>query len=318
VSVTLVLLLVLACITGSGDDSAAAGDGGGGADDGGVPSDVELRGECALSERVGGFTVESNDSYALVEGVVRDGVVPADVLDEVSGEGDCTMWRRTNPFCDPSCASGETCNEDGECIEYPLGVDLGVVTVDGLLGTVEMTAVEPDKSYFNTSLPNPPWTAGAGVVLRAGAGADAIELWGVGLTDFTPVETAWVLTAGTALALTWDTPTSEVGSKVRLDLNVDQHGATPISLTCLFDDDGAAELPASQVDALLSAGISGFPNGKLSRQTADRVDLSTGCVDFKLRAPRTPAVSVSGHTPCTEDEDCPKGQTCDEALETCV
>lgn len=314
-SSSLILLLAAACSVDGADDSGSGGDAGG---DAGIPSDVDLRGECSLSERVGGFTVESNESYALVEGLVRDGVVPADVLDEVSSEGDCTLWRRTNPFCDPSCASGETCDEDGECIAYPLGVDLGVVSVHGLLGAVEMSAVEPDKAYFNTSLPNPPWTAGDVVVLRAGAGADALELWGVGLPDFAPVETAWVLTAGTPLALTWDSPATDVGSKVRLDVTVDQHGATPISLTCLFDDDGAAELPASQVDALLAAGISGFPNGKLSRQTADRVDLSTGCVDLRLRAPRTPSVSVSGHTPCTEDEDCPDGQTCDEATETCV
>ena len=311
----LILLALTACDPDRGGDSAAPGDGG---DGGGLGADVDLRGECSLAERVGGFSVESNDSYSLVEGVVRDGVVPADVLDLVSSEGDCALWRRTNPYCDPACVSGETCDEDGECIAYPLGVDLGVVTIEGLLGDVEMTAVEPDKSYFDTSLPNPPWTAGAALVLRAGAGADAIELWGLGLTVFSPTETAWVLTAGQPLALHWDVPAVAAGSTVRLDLNVDQHGATPISLTCLFEDDGAAELPASQVDALLTAGISGFPNGKLSRQTADRIDLSSGCVDLRVRAPRTPTVSVSGHTPCTEDEDCPEGQSCDEAKETCI
>ena len=31
----------------------------------------------------------------------------------------------------------------------------------------------------------------------------------------------------------------------------------------------------------------------------------------------SPELTVAGHTPCTSQKDCPKGQTCNTTLETC-
>ena len=38
---------------------------------------------------------------------------------------------------------------------------------------------------------------------------------------------------------------------------------------------------------------------------------------FKKQAYQTAAVEVAGHTPCTDDADCPAPQTCDLMLQSC-
>lgn len=277
-----------------------------------------LAGACDPAERWGRFSVEADESYALVTGMVRDGVVPADVLDEVETDGDCTLWRRTNPYCDPGCSSDEACTDAGECVPYPLGQDLGTVTVEGLLETVAMEPVEPDNSYFDTSIPNPPWTDGAVVRLTAGT----MELEGLGFPTFAPNEPAWTISSGAPLAVTWSAAPSDTLTTVHLDLTIDQHGATPLTLTCEFADDGTGEVPAALVDQLVASGVTGYPNGRIGRRTVDRAEWSTGsatgCVEMVVTQPVVPDVTVSGFYPCTGDEDCPGELTCDEAQELCV
>lgn len=314
----LTLLPTLACDkaganpkdTGPASDTADSSD----------PADpLSLDGACDLAERLGGFAVESNPSYALVTGLVRDGVVPADVLDLAETEGECALWRRTNPACDPACGADQTCAEDGTCIPYPLGLNLGTVTVTGLLAEVSMSAVEPDKSYFNTGVPNPPWTEGARVTLEASAdGAlGAFTLDGVGLSPLEGAPSALVVDEDSPLALSWTPAPDGALSTVRLELTIDQHGLTPLTLVCTFEDDGEGEVPSALLTDLVRSGVSGFPNGRLERQTADRAELGGGCIDLELNSVLLPDVSVAGSTPCTDDEDCPEGQTCDEAMEIC-
>ncbi len=273
-----------------------------------------LEGGCEPAERWGGFAVEADESYALVTGIVRDGVVPADVLDRVVSSGECTLWMRTNPYCSPACASDETCNDDGECIPYPLGQDLGTVSVQGLLDPVAMEPVEPDKSYFDTSLPNPPWEEGSVIRLTAGN----LVLEGVGLAGFIPDEAAWTLVPNTPVTLTWPPPPAGAASTVHLELTIDQHGSTPLMLTCEFADDGAGEVPAELVQQMVTSGVTGYPNGRIGRRTVDKAAWGDGCVDLVVTQPRSPDVTVSGFYPCTIDDDCPDGLTCDQDLEVCT
>lgn len=295
---------------------------GGAADSGGdsAPGDMnvltldDLGGVCDEASRWGGFSVEADESYALVTGIVRDGVIPADVLDKVTTSGECTLWRRSNPYCNPGCESDQTCDDDGECVPFPLGQDLGTVTLRGLLEPVAMDPVEPDQSYFDTSIPNPPWQEGAVVALTAGA----LVLEGVGLSGFTPNETAWTLTSDAPLAVTWSVPSAGSLSTVHLELTIDQHGSTPLMLTCEFVDDGSGEVPADLVGQMVTSGVTGYPNGRLGRRTADHAPWGGGCVDLVLTQPRAIDVTVSGFYPCTTDDQCPDGLTCDEEQEVCT
>ena len=106
-------------------------------------------------------------------------------------------------------------------------------------------------------------------------------------------------------------------SHVSLRLSIDQHGTTPVSLVCEFEDDGEASVPADLIAELIQYGVTGFPNADLIRETADKADMGPGCVDFKLQSVATPVIRVEGFTFCTNNNMCPTGQTCNTLLEVC-
>lgn len=314
----MLLLIALACTSGDKlplDDSTddSSGDS--------VPPDPEtvpLDGVCSDATHWGAFLIDSNADFSFVSGAMTNGVVPASILTNVLTDGECTIWRRENPFCDPACTSGFACDFDGECVPYPEGQDIGTVTVHGLVQPVSMTPVPPGNTYFDTSLPNPPWEPGALVTLGTSGGAyDPFRLYGVAPATLVPTSLAWTINPGQPLAISWDAPTSAVRSEVVLNLRIDLHGVTPSSLECVFADDGAAEVPASVLDQLMAAGVTGFPAGDIARRTADSADAGQGCADLVLTSSRLGQVSITGYTPCRRDEECPEGTTCNEALERC-
>jgi hypothetical protein len=73
-------------------------------------------------------------------------------------------------------------------------------------------------------------------------------------------------------------------------------------------------VPAAVVDALIAAGVSGFPSGSLTRGTVDCVQFEQGCVDFSVASYTPVEVSVQGCVPCSGPDTCPEGMTCN--LET--
>ncbi len=285
----------------------------------GDPATIPLAGACAMELDYGGFVVDALLDYSTVSGSVGDGVVPMTVLEEVVAEGDCRALRRNNPYCHPPCQADEACDFGGSCVPYPATQDLGSVSILGLGETVSMDPVSPGFTYFDTSVGHPAYQVGrlAQLVIEQGPWGP-ITLHGVGVEQLVLTQETWLLFEGRDLAITWEPPTELARSEVVLRITIDQHGATPISLSCSFADDGEGMVPASMIDLLVTAGVTGFPNGGLVRRTADSVPLGqAGCVDFVLSSTRTTDVRVDGFTPCDDDEDCPEGQECNEAIEIC-
>jgi hypothetical protein len=181
-----------------------------------------------------------------------------------------------------------------------------------------MAPREPGNNYFQPDADNPPFTAGSSIVLSA-AGAEGrrgFRLYGTGSAPIGS-KPQWTLEKGKDLTLDWVKDLATYGTKVAVELTVDQHGMSPLSLTCEFDDLGAATIPAAVIDQLLNSGVSGFPNGKLFRRTADHIDTETGCIEFLVGSPIAASVSVVGHIPCKKPADCPTGKTCNLTLERC-
>jgi hypothetical protein len=279
---------------------------------------IALRGACGDGERWGLFLVEAQDAYSYVDGQVADGVVPASIPEVAGEEGDCRLLRRRNPFCNPPCGAGQTCDHDGTCIAFPLQQDVGVVTIGGLEEEIRMEPIAPSNDYFDTDVPHPLFLPGAEIRLTAeGGDYRAIELFGFGFDLLETSTSAWRVAPGRGLALTWSVPSMAMGSTIDFRLNIDQHGNSPITLSCRFEDDGSAEIPASLVDSLFDSGVSGFPNGALTRETIDRVATGGGCTELRISSPRRGMVEVVGHTPCNGPRDCPPGQTCDIPTNTC-
>jgi hypothetical protein len=325
--------LSIASCTGTGDDDDTLPDGGTMADSGERPdagdsgdggdageNPIELRGACSDETRWGLFLVEAQPQYSLVDGKVANGVVPAAVPELVGTEGECKLLKRRNPFCDPPCQAGQACDHDGTCITYPMQQNVGTVSISGLEKEIVMEPLPPSNNYFDTQVPHPVFASGAEVHLTTTEGAfGALELFGFGF-ELLEANEAWTVARGSPLSLTWTAPAAPVRTRIDFRLNIDQHGNSPVNLVCSFDDDGAAEIPASLIDALFTAGVSGFPNGALTRETVDSMPIGAGgegCVELRIGSPRRGMVTVSGHTPCNGPNDCPPGQTCNIAINTC-
>jgi hypothetical protein len=300
---------------GDGDTSLSGGGGsgtGGGGGQGGAP---ELRGECATDKEIGVFLVQHEPDYSVVSGEVLDGVVPSKILFEVGTEGDCTLWQRKNPFCDPPCKSGDTCDQSGACVPYPLPKSVGPVTVTGLEKAVEMSP----PSYFDTNMPHPAFSPGAAVTLKAGGGDyPGFTLYGQGFAPISIPKQTWVLTKGQPLTITWIPDTSAEHATVRVRLNIDQHGNSPVELVCDLKDSGTVTVPASLIDKLVGFGVTGFPSGHVIRHTLDSTTIGPGCVRFEVFSHVLGDLQVAGHIPCDAATPCPSGMTCDLMTGTCL
>jgi hypothetical protein len=253
--------------------------------------------------------------WTVVDGSAIDGVLPIAVLEEVVSDEHCTLLKRNNPFCDPPCGSEETCDWDGSCIDYPDAVHLGTVTLAGLESDIVLEPVGASLTYFDTSLPHPAWVGGEPITMTA---TDGPELHGVAAPPLLLGTTTWTVEEGMPLELTWDVLPEPLGTELYIALTVDQHGLTPATVTCRFDDTGSAEVSAELVGAFLEGGVSGFPNGLAQRRSIDSAPLGEGCLEFVVSSLAVPDVGVEGVIPCHGDPDCPEGMHCDTSIELCV
>jgi hypothetical protein len=152
----------------------------------------------------------------------------------------------------------------------------------------------------------------------AGAELSGFTLHGEGVEQVEVPEGAWTLERGQPIELAWTPGSNAEKTRVRATLNIDQHGGTPVTLQCDFPDSGAGTISAELVDGLLDAGISGFPNGNLYRETADNIALAEGCVDFVVFAHAQRELVAAGHIPCKTNAEClDAGLVCDLLSESC-
>jgi hypothetical protein len=299
----------------SGADETASSSSEGSSSTGG---EIDLAGDCALDIHVGGFLAGYEETYSAFSGSVADGVVPLNVLQQVNEDGSCRLMRRNNPFCDPGCAAGETCDFDGNCLPYPVNRDVGVVTVTGLEKDVMLEPVPPTFSYFDTQLPHPGFEPGAVITLDvAGGDFSPFSLHGIGVEMVVPTAEEIHLEADSPLDVEWTPGDPRV--TMRLQIAVDQHGTSPLAMICSVPaDTGNLTVSAELVTEFLDHGISGFPSADFYFETIDSVEIEPGCVDFAVRSHDQLRVWIAGHTPCNTTPDCPDGQVCDVPNQTCV
>ncbi|MCA9491279.1 MAG: hypothetical protein KC621_15215 [Myxococcales bacterium] len=297
----------------------------------GDPATIPLGGSCDLDERYGAFNTDVYDIYSIVAGSVAEGVVPNTILELVDQEGTCQLLRRNNPFCDPLCGPNEVCDFDGTCKPYPLNQDVGTVTIGGLAADVIMTPIEPGTTYFDLNAPHPVFTPGDLVELRTWntTFGDDIVLHGVGVSPLSlGTNYNWVIYDNQDLPVTWNDKGASLQSQVLLRLNIDQHGATPVTMVCELPDTGSANLPGRLIHTLINYGVTGFPSATVVRRTIDSTTMGGGCVELQVGAPAAcdgsppncPTIRVDGFIPCSGSGlpgDCPRGQTCNPVTFIC-
>jgi len=281
--------------------------------------DNEPDGSCDVEQRWGGFEVELYDDILLISGTVNNAPLPSNFSEVVAQDNECLLWKRKNFFCDPPCGPSEICGPAGECIPYPVGQSLGTVSVDGLGETVSMDPIEPGARYSDTSKSIDDMVPGQRIHLHSSGGTyDPINLYGYGIEKIEFADDGdWVVFKDKPITANWIPAKDNTKSHVIFHMNIDQHGATPVSLLCTFPDTGSGVVSGELISTMFSSGISGFPNGGLTRRTADNTNIGSGCADFSVVSNIDGKVHVDGFTPCKEDSDCPPGQTCNKLVELC-
>ncbi len=280
--------------------------GGGGDTDGDTDTDTfdhqaSIDGRCPLDERYGSFEVGQHPNYSNVRGWVKDGVVPLTVWHLEESEGDCQLLRKIHPECDPACEGGQTCSQDGECVPFPLNVSAGTVTVYGL---VEDLAMEPNgvDEYENNEVTSPPFAPGAQILVRADGG-DTGEFFldGTGVEPLVIPDNEWVINRDESLVVQEDleiTWTPQEGDwRIMATLNIDQHGNSPVTMICYFEDTGTAVVPKGLLQTFTDWGVTGYATGQLYRQTFDSTQVDLGCVDLQVFSRAEGALSVTNHDP---------------------
>lgn len=269
---------------------------------------------CAGERRVGEFLIERAEDYTSVEGKVYDAVTPGRVPQLERSEGECQLFSLPVYTCSPGCpVSTEACSAEGRCVALPQPRTVGAVQVSGLVVPVELSANAVTGGYRprGAALPHPGFESGAALLLEASGGDfSAFELWGWGIYPLTQVYAPVRVAAGEPSVLGWPAPAAAGPARMHVSLNVNNHGRNNAWIECSFDDDGAAEIPAQLIDALLAAGQSGFPTITFSRRTVTSTELDWGCVQLNVSSSLAVGVALEGLISCNDGSMCPSGQTC--------
>jgi hypothetical protein len=322
-------VLLLGC-EDKGDDSNATDDSSPiddtSTDDSGTPKPPVLTGACPNGTRIG-YVEVSHTSHddALVYAQVEDSVWPTSELTLVEEKNGCKMLRKENPFCNPTCDSGFTCNLDLECVPLPERIEVGTIAITGTIATHTM---EAQTGYYWDGDAKLPLFEPAAPIKTTVAGSEKLagfELHGFGVTqvalegkswDSEPPPT-WTLEEDIPFEFQW-IPSKEDEGDMYITLAIDEHGATPVTMYCEVEDTGSLVIPATMVNQLVAAGVSGFPAAYVYRRSMDHIDTALGCVEMEVSVQHEPFLAVVGHTPCFSDHDCPKGQHCNLPTQTCV
>ena len=225
----------------------------GGDDDGDVVDtdthQFSVDGECGYDDRVGLFEISHHEIYSAVTGNVKTGVNPTEVPHPKESNDNCILLEKIYPQCTPACEPGFTCDTDGECIPFPSTLDMGTITVTGLLADLE---IDPNSvgDYSDTNVSHPPFEDGSEIslIVPGGDGVDLFILNGYGMEVLETSGDEWLIERDeTTLEVTSDltinwTPSSGE-ARILVTLNIDQHGNSPITMRCLFDDTGTAVIP---------------------------------------------------------------------------
>ena len=143
------------------------------------------------------------------------------------------------------------------------------------------------------------YTTGGSFVLKGGEGS-SYQYSYKQLDALLTFDYTWVAIA----------PEAAGPGRMHVSLNINNHGRNNAWIECSFADDGAAEIPAALIGALLAEGQSGFPTITFSRRTVTSTELDWGCVQLAVSSSVSLGVTVAGLTSCNDDSMCPSPQTC--------
>jgi hypothetical protein len=268
------------------------------------------------AQTFGAFQVSlvADGAYTSVLGKMYDGPYPPNMIfEEIASSGCCGLYKRLFPFCNPDCGGQGACVKDDSCQPYPSAVDMGTVTMSGLMTNDGKTTFSMDpinNTYQFTSLVFPPCSEGDVVTLDAAGGSSvsAFTLSIKGISPLTLLNDTINMIDGQPINLRWTPPTVAGNSMIFVLIDVSYHGGTKAKIECNCDDNGSLTVPAALLDSLKTFGISGFPKLEISRR-ATSADTSAKA-KIVLESKVVKILYIPGIINCNSDSGCPAGQTC--------
>jgi hypothetical protein len=255
-----------------------------------------------------------------VLGKFNDGPTPTPAAWQVKSEANgCKLYTPRVLFCDPACErTTQVCVEDDTCATYPKATSVGTIKLTGL-GSNELSMDPVANNYqpkAGTTVPHPPCSEGATITLDAAGGAYAP--FSIATKCIAPLAFAAALTLekDKPLKLSWNAPGQAGLAKIGVKLDISHHGGSKGKIECEVDDTGSLEIPAAMVTALIDLGVAGFPTIVLTRKTSAAGSGNAQNVALNITSPVERAITIPGLTSCTDNAECPMGQTCQADL-TC-
>lgn len=235
-----------------------------------------------------------------------------------SESGDCQLLVPRVPFCDPGCGSGEVCVEDGMCVAERTAIDVGEVTVSGVMTTagadsVTLTAIRNTYQNGTMTLPFPAFAEGDPITLDA-AGAGAVPAFSIDSNGIAPLELVqdapYVVDGEADLALAWMAPSDPSSSRILVKLEISHHGGEKGKIECDVDDTGSFVVPADMQSDLIALGVAGFPTVTVTRSAQGTAQLPGGRVRLRVYQYEERSVTVPGVVSCESEAQCQAGETC--------
>jgi hypothetical protein len=304
---------------GVGTGGAAAGTGGSGGSGGGGGTAAALTYKpCDQAMRAGTFTIdlkrnEGSQPFTAFQGGVKNGIDPERVWQQLAQEGDCRLLVGRMLVCNTPCTGGKICAGSNMCVDEPTTQDTGTATISGL-GAAKTFMFLPGQGYYGTwplETPFPPFAQEVEIKLQTTAGKyGALSLAGRGITPLEFAGTGLNVARNQPLPVTWTPPARPGSARIHLGLDIAHHGGISARIECDVADTGSTTISASLVNQLMDRGLAGWPTLALTRQTADSVNVASGCVEFQVASSQERPVQVEGVTSCNDDRPCPGGKVC--------
>lgn len=241
------------------------------------------------------------------------------VWDLIQEKDGCKLFEPRTPFCDPACERPTECVEDSVCGAEQTCFDAGTVSLKGLQNTEgkeTLSLMYVGKRYtFNTStVRSPPFTEGDSVTLEAsGAEVEAFIIESRGVAPLEVLSTDGILMdRGKPVAVSWTAATIADNSRIEIRVDISHHGGQRGEVVCEVADTGTFEIPADVVTALIDLGVAGFPSLTVERFALGSTTITTGRVNLRVSSIEERMIEIPGVVSCTNDLDCPEGQTCQD------
>ncbi len=239
---------------------------------------------CQREDLWGNFALWTDGAQGGFEGVYRDGVSPL-LQEQLLDDGACVLHGfDPMPHCEPGCDPPQVCGAGSQCLDWPATLDAGSLWVTGTSPSLDLSPGW-DNAYYTDSPVAGLVQAGTEYTLGTSGSPDVdpFELTALGVDAFGAATESAVARRGEPLPVTW-TP-GEVDAVVVFELGADHHAGTNAYVRCEVPDaDGALEVAAPLVDALLDASSSALGttlgSAALYRHHGTTTRTNRGCAAF--------------------------------------